>query len=77
MRLAGMIAGLRKFLTKKGETMCRLQLKDDKGDMPVVVFSSVFAPFQGKLQNDQIAQVECRQERARVIGGFGRFHFRS
>ncbi|MBI5243983.1 MAG: DNA polymerase III subunit alpha [Elusimicrobia bacterium] len=57
VRLAGLIASVKKLTTRKGEMMARIVLEDLSGEIPIIVFPKVFASYGQLLKANEIVAV--------------------
>ncbi|TBR22498.1 DNA polymerase III subunit alpha, partial [bacterium] len=60
VRLAGMIATLKKVITKKGDAMARGVLEDLSGELPMLVFPRAYAQVQSQLRSNAMVCVTGR-----------------
>jgi len=69
--VVGMVTGVRRITTKKGDLMAFVQLEDIQGSIEVTVFPKVFGRTEAFWQVDQIVQVqgkvEVRDEKVQII----------
>ncbi|MDP3046420.1 MAG: OB-fold nucleic acid binding domain-containing protein, partial [Chloroflexota bacterium] len=69
--LAGMVTSVRRFTTKKGETMAFIQLEDVQGTVEVTVFPKTYQKTEALWEPDRIillrGKVETRDEKTLVI----------
>jgi DNA polymerase-3 subunit alpha len=69
--LAGMVTSVRRFTTKKGETMAFVQLEDVQGTVEVTVFPKTYKRTEALWEPDRIillrGKVETRNEKTQVI----------
>ncbi|OED34728.1 DNA polymerase III subunit alpha [PVC group bacterium (ex Bugula neritina AB1)] len=54
IRLGGMVVDLRKFITKKNETMAYLKIEDRDGQVDVVIFPKTYQLYQNNLNVDDL-----------------------
>ena len=57
VRLAGLIASVKKITTRKGDTMARAVLEDLTGEIPLIVFPKTYASYAGILKTNEIVAV--------------------
>lgn len=71
LRLAGIIAGLNKRISKKGEPYAQFYLEDYSGRMLAMIFSSAFSKYASSLEADAPvlleAQLDRRDEERKLI----------
>ncbi|TPW20795.1 MAG: DNA polymerase III subunit alpha, partial [Elusimicrobia bacterium] len=60
VRLAGMIATVKKVITKKGDAMARCVLEDLTGELPMIVFPRAYAQVQTQLRSNAMVCVTGR-----------------
>ncbi|GAW91153.1 DNA polymerase III subunit alpha, partial [Calderihabitans maritimus] len=72
VKIGGILTGVRKTVTRKGEVMAYLQLEDTTGRVEVLIFPRVYSRFSRILQEDTIVVVEGkvskRDEELKVFG---------
>ncbi|MBI3299961.1 MAG: DNA polymerase III subunit alpha [Elusimicrobia bacterium] len=68
VRLAGMIATVKKVITRKGDPMARCVLEDLSGELPLIVFPKAFAQVQDQLRSSAIVCVSGRIQAAQELG---------
>ena len=64
VRLAGMIATVKKMMTKKGDPMARCVLEDLSGELPMIVFPRAYQQVQNQLRSSAIVCVTGRVQMA-------------
>ncbi|MCK4262122.1 DNA polymerase III subunit alpha, partial [bacterium] len=68
--LGGIIGGIRKMMTRKGERMAFFNLEDLEGMVRVTVFSTIFEKFSALLRHDSAVlvkgRVDLREERPKI-----------
>ncbi|MDN5347906.1 MAG: polymerase subunit alpha [Clostridia bacterium] len=62
--IGGLIAGMRRILTRKGEPMAYITLEDFGGQVEVLVFPKTFAASQSLLVPDSVVLISGRIDRA-------------
>ena len=67
VRLAGMIATVKKVITRKGDPMARCVLEDLTGDIPLIVFPKAYAQVQDQLRSSAIVCVTGRVQMAQDL----------
>ncbi|MDE2291160.1 MAG: DNA polymerase III subunit alpha, partial [Elusimicrobia bacterium] len=66
-RLAGMIATVKKVITKKGDPMARCVLEDLSGELPLIVFPKAYAQVSEQLRSSAIVCVSGRVQLAQDV----------
>ncbi|MBI2363234.1 MAG: DNA polymerase III subunit alpha, partial [Elusimicrobia bacterium] len=67
VRLAGMIATVKKVITRKGDPMARCVLEDLSGEIPLIVFPKAYAQVQEQLRSSAIVCVTGRLQLAQDL----------
>jgi DNA polymerase-3 subunit alpha len=57
VRMVGLVAGMRKIITRNNDIMCVLQLEDRQGTLDVVLFPRTWDKYQDKVQDGAIIMV--------------------
>ncbi len=58
--LGGMVAGIKRITTRKGDSMCVITLEDLEGSIEVVVFPKVFSKQREAITEDAILKIKGR-----------------
>lgn len=56
--VGGLVTGIRKMMTKKGESMLFAKIEDPTGEIGVIMFPSIYAQLYNALVEDQFAAVK-------------------
>ena len=68
VRLAGMIATVKKVITRKGDAMARCVLEDLSGELTMLVFPRAYTQVQNQLRSSAIVCVTGRVQLASDLG---------
>jgi DNA polymerase III subunit alpha len=62
VRMVGLVAGMRKIITRNNDIMCVLQLEDRQGILDVVLFPRTWDKYQDKIQEGAIIMVSGKAD---------------
>ncbi|MHB0977269.1 MAG: DNA polymerase III subunit alpha [Candidatus Aquicultorales bacterium] len=61
--IGGIVAGIKRVTTKKGDSMARVELEDLEGSIEVLVFPKVFEAYRALVETDKLICVKGRLDK--------------